>query len=403
MRELLELTRELADRELRPVAAAAERDGRFPREAFRVLGRSGLLGLPYPERLGGGGQSYEVYLQVVEELAAAWLAVALGVSVHTLACFPIATAGSARQQEQWLPGLLGGQLLGAYCLSEPQSGSDAAALRTRAVRDGDGFVVDGVKAWISHAGQADFYTLFARTSGEPQGRGRARGISCLHVPAGTPGVSPAAAEHKMGMRASVTAQMIFEGARLPADHLVGAEGGGFALALAALDSGRLGIAACATGVAQAALDAAVGYARERRQFGKPIIEFEGVSFLLADMATGVEASRALYRAAASRRDAGLPFSAQAAMAKLFASDTAMRVATDAVQVLGGYGYVEDFPAERYFREAKVLQIVEGTNQVQRMVIGRALARDYPARAGSSARGRDLGIGVGQGARGRVAD
>jgi alkylation response protein AidB-like acyl-CoA dehydrogenase len=373
--ELLELTRELAVRELRPKAAEAEHDGRFPRESFRILGRSGLLSLPYPEACGGGGQPYEVYLQVVEELARAWLTVALGVSVHTLACFPIATAGTAGQQERWLPGLLGGELLGAYCLSEPHSGSDAAALRTRAVRDQDGFVVDGVKAWISHAGQADFYTLFARTSGQPEGRGRARGISCLHVPAETAGVSAAPAEHKMGMRASATAQMIFEGARLPADHLVGEEDGGFTLALTALDSGRLGIAACATGLAQAALDAAVSYARERRQFGRPIIEFEGVSFLLADMATGVEAARALYRAAASRKDAGLAFSTQAAMAKLFASDTAMRVTTDAVQVLGGYGYVEDFPAERYLREAKALQIVEGTNQIQRMVIGRALARD----------------------------
>jgi alkylation response protein AidB-like acyl-CoA dehydrogenase len=373
-RELLELTRELAGQELRPAAGAAEHDGRFPRQSFRLLGRSGLLGLPYPERLGGGGQPYEVYLQVVEELATAWLTVALGVSVHTLACFPIATAGSARQQEQWLPGLLSGELLGAYCLSEPHSGSDAAALRTRAVRDGDSYLVDGVKAWISHAGQADFYTLFARTSGEPEGRDRARGISCLHVPAGTAGVSAGAGERKMGMRASVTAQMVFDGARLPADHLVGEEGGGFPLALTALDSGRLGIAACATGLAQSALDAAVSYARERRQFGRPIIEFEGISFLLADMATGVEASRALYRAAAGRKDAGLPFSTQAAMAKLLASDTAMRVTTDAVQVLGGYGYVEDFPAERYLREAKAMQIVEGTNQIQRMVIGRALAR-----------------------------
>jgi alkylation response protein AidB-like acyl-CoA dehydrogenase len=374
MRELLDLTREISDNELRPVAADAEREGRFPRQAFRVLGRSGLLALPYPERLGGGGQPYEVYLQVIEELSTAWLAVALGVSVHTLSCFPLVEAGSPAQQERWLPGLLGGGLLGAYCLSEPHSGSDAAALRTRAVRDGDSFVVDGTKAWISHAGQADFYTLFARTSGEPEGRGRSHGISCLHVPAGTAGVAAAPAEHKMGMRASVTAQMIFEGARLPADHLVGEDGGGFTLALAALDAGRLGIAACATGLAQAALDTAVGYARERRQFGRPIIDFEGVSFLLADMATGVEASRALYRAAAARKDARQPFSTQAAMAKLFATDTAMRVATDAVQVLGGYGYVEDFPAERYLREAKALQIVEGTNQIQRMVIGRALAR-----------------------------
>ena len=374
MQELLELTRELADKELRPAVDAAERAGTFPRETFRLLGRSGLLGLPYPERWGGGGQPYEVYLQVVEELARSWLTVGLGVSVHTLTCFPLATAGTPEQQERWLPDMLGGDRLGAYCLSEPQSGSDAAALATRATAGGDGYRIDGVKAWISHAGQADFYSVFARTSGEASGPDRARGISCLHVPASTGGVSAGPAEHKMGMRASVTAQMIFDGARVPADHLVGEEGDGFAIALAALDAGRLGIAACATGLAQAALDTAVGYARERRQFGRPIIDFEGLSFLLADMATGVEAARALYLAAARRKDAGQPFSAQAAMAKLFAADTAMRVATDAVQVLGGYGYVEDFPAERYMREAKVLQIVEGTNQIQRLVIARALRR-----------------------------
>jgi alkylation response protein AidB-like acyl-CoA dehydrogenase len=315
-----------------------------------------------------------VYLQVVEELARAWLAVGLGVSVHTLACFPLATAGTTEQQERWLPGLLGGDLLGAYCLSEPQSGSDAAALTTRAVTVDGGYRIDGVKAWVSHAGQADFYSLFARTSGDAAGPDRAHGISCLHIPASTSGVSAGPAERKMGMRASVTAQMIFDGAQVPADHLVGDEGRGFAIALTALDAGRLGIAACATGLAQAALDTAVGYALQRRQFGRPIIEFEGLSFLLADMATGVEAARALYLAAARRKDAGQPFTAQAAMAKLFASDTAMRVATDAVQVLGGYGYVEDFPAERYLREAKMLQIVEGTNQIQRLVIARALSR-----------------------------
>jgi alkylation response protein AidB-like acyl-CoA dehydrogenase len=378
MDELLELTRELADRELRPAVAAAERDGVFPRETFRLLGRSGLLGLPYPEELGGGGVTYEVYLQVIEELARAWLAVGLGVSVHTLSCFPLVTAGSDEQQEKWLPGLLGGELLGAYCLSEPHSGSDAAALATTAVRDGEAggdYVLNGVKAWISHAGQADFYTLFARTSGDPAARDRGQGISCLHVPASVPGVSAAAAERKMGMKASVTAQMIFDDARVPADHLVGEEGAGFSIALAALDAGRLGIAACATGLAQAALDEAVGYARTRRQFGRPIAEFEGLSFMLADMATAVQASRALYLSAARRKDAGQPARTEAAMAKLFASDAAMRVATDAVQVLGGYGYVEDFPAERYLREAKVLQIVEGTNQIQRMVIGRALARE----------------------------
>jgi alkylation response protein AidB-like acyl-CoA dehydrogenase len=371
---LFELTRELAQGEVRPQADAAEREARFPREIFRMLGKAGLLSLPYPEELGGGGQSYETYLQVVEELATAWLAVGLGVSVHTLTCFPIATAGTPEQQERWLPGMLGGDQLGAYCLSEPASGSDAAAVRTRAVADGDEFVIDGVKAWISHAGQADFYTLFARTSGEPDGPARASGISCLHVPAGTPGVSAAAPEHKMGMRSSVTAQMIFEGARVPAGNLVGERDRGFRIALAALDAGRLGIAACSTGLAQAALDLAAQYARERRQFGQAIIDFEGLQFMLADMATAVAASRALYLAAARRKDAGLAFGQQAAMAKLFASDTAMRVATDAVQVLGGYGYVEDFPAERLMREAKVLQIVEGTNQIQRMVIGRQLAK-----------------------------
>jgi alkylation response protein AidB-like acyl-CoA dehydrogenase len=382
-RALFELAGDLADREIRPAAAGAEQEGRFPRELLRTLGRAGLLGLPYPATYGGGGVPYQVYLQVLEELAAGWLTVGLAVSVHTLACFPVATGGSAALRERLLPGMLGGDLLGAYCLSEPQSGSDAAALRTRAGRDdpppaqsagSPGYVINGRKAWITHGGEADFYTVFARTSGEPAGPDRAHGISCLHVPAGTPGVTAAPPEHKMGMQASTTTQMIFDDVRVPAGFLIGEEGAGFPIALAALDAGRLGIAACSTGLAQAALDVAVGYARERRQFGRPVIEFEGLAFLLADMATAVEAARALYLTAARRKDAGLPFGQQAAMAKLFASDTAMRVTTDAVQVLGGYGYVADFPAERYLREAKMLQIVEGTNQIQRMVIGRQLAK-----------------------------
>jgi alkylation response protein AidB-like acyl-CoA dehydrogenase len=376
---LFELTRQLADAELRPAAAAAEAAGSFPREAFRLIGRSGLLGLPYPERLGGGGQPYETFLQVVEELAAAWLTIGLGVSVHVLSCFPLVTAGSPDQQERWLPAMLGGELLGAYCLSEPASGSDAAALRTSAQADGSDFVINGSKAWISHAGQADFYTVFARTSGSHEGRERARGISCFHVPADTPGVSAARPEHKMGMRGSVTAQVLFDAAQVRGEQLVGPTGAGFPIALAALEAGRLGIAACSTGLAQAALDAATDYARTRRQFGRPIIEFQGLAFMLADMATSVAAARALYLAAARRKDAGLPYGPQAAMAKLFASDTAMKVTTDAVQVLGGYGYVEDFPAERFLREAKMLQIVEGTNQIQRMVIGRSLTADRAAR------------------------
>jgi alkylation response protein AidB-like acyl-CoA dehydrogenase len=371
---LFALAREIAREELAPKVAAFERDGRFPRQEFVTLGRAGLLSLPYAEDAGGGGQPYETYLQVVEELATAWLAVGLGVSVHTLTCFPIATAGTPEQQARWLPGMLGGDQLGAYCLSEPGSGSDAAALSTRAVADGDEFVIDGVKAWTTHGGRADFYTLFARTSGESSGPERASGISCFHVPAGTPGVSAAPPEHKMGLRSSVTAQVRFDSVRVTAEQLIGESDRGFRIALAALDAGRLGIAACATGVAQAALDCAVDYARQRKQFGRPVIDFEGLQFMLADMATAVAAARALYLAAARRKDAGMPYGQQAAMAKLLATDTAMRVTTDAVQVLGGYGYVEDFPAERLMREAKVLQIVEGTNQVQRMVIGRELAR-----------------------------
>ncbi|MFI6447652.1 acyl-CoA dehydrogenase family protein [Kitasatospora sp. NPDC050543] len=366
-RELLSLTRDLVQREIQPRAAEDEAAGRFPREVFRTLGEAGLLSLPYGEEHGGGEQPYEVYLQVLEELAAGWLAVGLGVSVHTLSCHALATFGTDEQRAEWLPGMLGGDQLGAYCLSEPQSGSDAAALRTRADLDGEDYIVSGTKAWITHGGQADFYSALVRT-----GEDGSRGISCLLVPAGAAGLSAAPPEHKMGMRSSPTAQIHFDGVRVGRERLIGAEGQGFQIALSALDSGRLGIAACAVGVAQAALDLATDYARTRRQFGRPIAEFQGLSFMLADMATQIEAGRSLYLAAARRRDAGLSFSKEAAMAKLFCTDAAMRVTTDAVQVLGGYGYTQDFPAERYMREAKVLQIVEGTNQIQRLVIGRHL-------------------------------
>ena len=365
--DLLALTRDLVEGEVAPRAAEAEARSEFPREIFRTLGKAGLLGLAYPEEHGGGGQPYEVYLQVVEELARGWLAVGLGTSVHTLSCFPLAAFGTEEQKQQWLPDMLGGELLGAYCLSETGSGSDAAALTTKAVRDGDTYVVDGAKAWVTHGGQADFYNLMVRTGGPGP-----KGISCLLAPADTPGLQPQPPEKKMGMRSSTTASILLESARLPADRLIGEEGVGFRIAMSALDGGRLGIAACAVGLAQAALDTAVSYAMERKQFGQRIADFQGLSFLLADMATQVEAARALYLSAARRKDAGQPFGPQAAMSKLLASDTAMRVTTDAVQVLGGYGYVEDFPAERFMREAKILQIVEGTNQVQRLVIGRSL-------------------------------
>ncbi len=367
--ELLGLTKEIADGELAPRASAFEARGEFPRDVLRTVGRAGLLGLPYPEADGGSGQPYEVYLQVLEILAGSWLAVAEAVSVHTLSCFPVAGFGN-EQQRKMLPEMLGGELLGAYCLSEPQGGSDAAALTTRAVRDGDDIVIDGTKAWITHGGHADFYNVFCRTGGPG-----AAGISCVLADADTPGVLPQTPERTMGLRSSPPAQIVFDGARVSGDRLIGPEGGGFRIAMQALDAGRLGIAACAVGLAQAALDHAAGYARERRQFGRAIVDFQGVGFLLADMATQISAARALMLAAARLKDAGRPFSVEAAKAKLFATDVAMRVTTDAIQVLGGAGYVSDHPVERYFREAKVLQIVEGTNQIQRLVISRALARE----------------------------
>ncbi|MEV7282077.1 acyl-CoA dehydrogenase family protein [Streptomyces sp. NPDC093111] len=367
-RELIALVREIAEREIAPRAADEEAAGHFPRELFSLLSASGLLGLPYDSAYGGGDQPYTVYLQVLEELAAARLTVALGVSVHSLSCHALAAFGTGEQRAAHLPAMLGGGLLGAYCLSEPASGSDAASLRTRAVRDGEEWVLDGTKAWITHGGIADFYTVLART-----GAAGPKGITAFLVPGDAPGLAAAVPERKMGMKGSPTAQVHLDGVRVPDARRVGAEGQGFTIALAALDSGRLGIAACAVGLAQAALDTAVAYARERRQFGRPIADFQGLRFLLADMATRVEAGRALYLEAARLRDEGRPFSQRAAMAKLFCSDAAMRVTTDAVQVLGGYGYTADFPAERFMREAKVLQIVEGTNQIQRMVIARHLA------------------------------
>jgi alkylation response protein AidB-like acyl-CoA dehydrogenase len=366
---LVGLARKIAQDELKPIASEYEEQSRFPRDKFRLMGKSGLLGLPYPERWGGGEVSYEVYLQVLEEIAAAWMTVGVGLSVHTMSCFPLVRFGSDEQRDAWLPAQLEGDLLGAYALSEPQAGSDAAALSARAVRDGDDYVLTGTKAWITHAGQADFYTVMVRTSDDG-----ARGVSCLLMDASTPGLDLGTLEHKMGLTGSPTAQLRLDQARVPAGRLIGAEGQGLKIALEALDSGRLGIAACAVGLAQAALEESVEYAQGRSQFGQPIIGFQGLQFMLADMAAGVESARATYLDAARRRDRGLPFHRQASIAKLVATDMAMRVTTDAVQVLGGNGYTRDFPVERYLREAKVPQIFEGTNQIQRMVIARALQK-----------------------------
>ena len=367
--ELLKLVREIAAKELLPRSAEAEATETFPRDVFRLLGDAGLLGLPYAEEYGGGAQPYEVYLQVLEEIGSVWASVGVGVSVHALSCFGLVSFGTEEQRSEWLPDMLGGSLLGAYCLSEAHAGSDPAAMKTTARRDGDSYVLNGAKAWTTHGGNADFYKVMARTSEDRNG------ISCFLVPADTDGLTADPPERKMGLTGSSTATMRFDDVRIPASRLLGAEGDGLRIALAGLDAGRLGIAAVATGLAQGALDAAVAYARERETFGKPIIEHQGLAFVLADMEAAIQSARATTLHAARLKDAGRPFSREASIAKMVATDNAMKVTTDAVQVLGGYGYTRDFPVERFMREAKVMQIFEGTNQIQRMVISRSLAKD----------------------------
>ena len=364
--DLIALTREIADKVLDPVVDAHEKDETYPDGVFPALGAAGLLSLPQPEEWGGGGQPFEVYLQVLEELAARWAAVAVAVSVHSLSSHPLLAFGSDEQKQRWLPGMLSGEQIGAYSLSEPQAGSDAAALRCAARSDGDGYVLNGSKSWITHGGVADFYTLFART-----GEG-SRGISCFLVPGDLPGLSFGKPEEKMGLHSVPTTSAFYDQARIGSDRLIGAEGQGLTIAFSALDSGRLGIAAVATGLAQAALDEAVAYANERTTFGRKIIDHQGLGFLLADMSAAVVSARATYLDAARRRDAGRPYSQQASVAKLVATDAAMKVTTDAVQVFGGAGYTRDYRVERYMREAKIMQIFEGTNQIQRLVISRGL-------------------------------
>ena len=367
---LLQLVEEFARKELAPLAPVAERAGRFPRETFTQLGAMDLMGLPFAEDVGGAGVSGTAALQVLERLSGAFLTVGLGLSVHNLATWAVDTYACPELRQRVVPKLTSGEWLGAYSLSEPGSGSDAAALTTSAVRRGDHYVINGTKAWVTHAGAADAYVVMCRT-----GEHKTRGISAFLVPGGSAGLTFPAPERKMAMSASPTGQLVFTDARVPVENLLGEEGGGFAIAMSALDGGRLGISACAVGLAQAAVDYAVDYARTRQQFGRPIGDFQGLAFLLADMATKVAAARALYLDAAARRDRGEDFATLASMAKLTATDAAMAVTTDAVQVFGGYGYTMDYPVERLMREAKVTQIVEGTNQIQRLVISRALLRN----------------------------
>ncbi len=365
---LIEMVREVAAERIAPAADRYEREHTFPRELFDLLAGLDLTGLPFAGEVGGSGVSQRTYLMVVEEVTRAFAALGMGLSVHTLATWGIDTYATPAQRERFVPDLVAGSMLGAYSLSETGSGSDAAALTTRAVRDGDGYRLTGTKAWVTHGGVADRYLVMARTSDDG-----ARGISAFVIDADQPGMTVAPPESKIAMWASPTAQIVFDDAPVDADRLLGGEEGrGFGTAMASLEGGRLGIAACAVGLAQAALDEAVRYARQREQFGRPIADFQGVGFLLADMAARTEAARALYRSAAEQRDQGLDIGRVAAMAKVVATDAAMQTTTDAVQVFGGVGLTTDVPVERYLREAKILQIVEGTNQIQRLVISRSL-------------------------------
>jgi alkylation response protein AidB-like acyl-CoA dehydrogenase len=378
--DLIALTRDIADKVLDPIVDAHEKAESYPEGVFGQLGAAGLLSLPQPEEWGGGGQPYEVYLQVLEEIAARWAAVAVAVSVHSLSSHPLLAFGTEEQKRRWLPGMLSGEQIGAYSLSEPQAGSDAAGLRCAATKSDDGgFEINGSKSWITHGGRADFYTLFARTrqgsdsaGQERSDRGSGGSISCFLIPGDLAGLSFGKPEEKMGLHAVPTTSAFYDQAHVEADRLIGAEGQGLQIAFSALDSGRLGIAAVAVGVAQAALDEAARYANERTTFGRKIIDHQGLGFLLADMAAAVASARATYLDAARRRDLGRPYSQQASVAKLVATDAAMKVTTDAVQVFGGVGYTRDFRVERYMREAKITQIFEGTNQIQRLVIARGL-------------------------------
>jgi alkylation response protein AidB-like acyl-CoA dehydrogenase len=357
----------VADR-VRPEIEGFEARKEFPRDLFRALCQMGLGGIPYPERYGGGGQPFLTYLSVLEEVATGSVSLAVGLSVHHLSAYGIHEFGSDVLKERYLPKLFSGEWLGAYALSEASSGSDAASLRMQAKRDDGGYVLNGSKRFISQGGEAELYLVMARTGDDSP-----KGISAFAVEKGWEGFDFGRPEEKMGWHASPMRELLFDSCRVPEENMVGEEGQGFTVALAALDGGRLGMAAVAVGLAQVALDAAVAYARDRQQFGRPIIDFQGLQFMFADAATSIEAARRLYREAARARDEGQGTPISCSMAKLFASDVAMRVTTDAVQAFGGYGYMREYDVERYMRDAKALQIVEGTNQIQRMIIGRHLS------------------------------
>jgi len=370
-RMMIEVVRDLVREKVAPRAAEIDAQGEFPWDMKELLATQGILGMPFPEEYGGLGSSEVSILMVIEELARACATTALMLCVQQLGSLPILLAGTHEQKQRFIPNLASGEWLASYALTEPGSGSDASAMRTHAVRQGDTYVINGLKHFITNAGIAHINTVFATTTAE-SGK---KQISAFVVEGDRPGFRMGKIENKMGIRGSQTGELVFEDCVIPAENRLGEESEGFKIALKTLDRTRPGIAAQALGIAQGALDEAVKFAKERVQFGKPIIENQGIQFMLADMDIQVEAARRLIYHVGELMDTGAPrFSRESAIAKTFASDMAMRVTNDAIQVLGGYGYMKEFPVERMLRDAKITQIYEGTNQIQRLVIARALAQ-----------------------------
>ncbi|MFE4520973.1 acyl-CoA dehydrogenase [Cytobacillus firmus] len=362
------MVRDFAHAEIAPFVEKMEQ-GEFPREILRKMGELGLMGIPIPEKYGGSEMDFTSYIIAIHELSRVSATVGVILSVHTsVGTNPILYFGTEEQKQKYIPKLASGEYLGAFCLTEPSAGSDAGSLKSRAVKDGDHYVINGSKVFITNAGEADVYIVFASTNHELG----SKGISAFIVEKDTPGLVFGKDEHKMGLHGSRTLQLTFEEMRIPAENLLGSEGEGFKIAMANLDAGRIGIASQALGIAEAAFEAAAGYAKERVQFGKPIAAQQGVGFKLADMATSVEAAKLLIYRAADMRQRGIKCGLEASMAKLFASKTAVDVTTEAIQVFGGYGYTEDYPVERYFRDAKITEIYEGTSEIQRIVISKQL-------------------------------
>ncbi|WP_270583768.1 acyl-CoA dehydrogenase [Bacillus smithii] len=364
--------RDFAQKEVEPTASERDEEERFDRTLFKKMAELGLTGIPWPEEYGGIGSDYLAYCIAIEELSRVDASIGVTLSAHTsLAGWPIYKFGSEEQKQKYLRPMAEGRKIGAYGLTEPGSGSDASAMKTTARRDGDDYILNGSKIFITNGGEADIYVVFAMMEPEK----KHRGISAFIVESGFEGFSVGKKEKKLGIRSSPTTEIIFEDCRVPKENLLGNEGDGFKIAMMTLDGGRNGIAAQAVGIAQGALDAAIAYAKERHQFGKPIIANQGISFKLADMATGVEAARLLTYQAAWLESQGLPYGKASAMSKLFAGDTAMKVTIEAVQVFGGYGFTKDYPVERFMRDAKITQIYEGTQEIQKLVISRMLTKE----------------------------